>query len=125
MSDEIPRLVARRLRALLRQRQTPAAGGGFTDAEAIWPSEILKVLDGPTVSDINVWKAKATTAQGSYDPAPPDIITVEPLWKRTGTDQADLSMFNEDEEIMAIRKILELLDDLDNGEAIVITKDVW
>lgn len=77
------------------------------------------------MSDINIWRAKATTTQGSYDPAPPDVVTVEPLWKRTGDGKADLSMFSGDEEIPAIRKILELLDELDNGEAIVITKDVW
>lgn len=78
------------------------------------------------MSDINIWKAKADTAVGSYDPEPPDIITVEPLWKRTGDGKANLFAFNADDEMIpALQKVLEFIDELDNGEAIVITRDVW
>lgn len=35
-----------RLRQLLRMRMTEAEGGGFTDADTLWPSEIYAALDG-------------------------------------------------------------------------------
>lgn len=33
------------IRALCEENQVPAAGGGMCDAEAIWPSRILEILD--------------------------------------------------------------------------------
>lgn len=41
-----PRTVIDRLRALCRDRQTEAVGGGMTNTEEIWASEILSILDG-------------------------------------------------------------------------------
>lgn len=36
----------KRVRELCEERQTEAQGGGTTDADTLWPSEVLAALDG-------------------------------------------------------------------------------
>lgn len=77
------------------------------------------------MSDINLWRAPTRTDLGSYDPKPPDIVHVEPLWKRYGENphHTAFESFDFAQAVTAVKRVLELLEDLDPGEAIVIMKE--
>jgi hypothetical protein len=69
------------------------------------------------VSLINVWDDAAGGSSGDEDE-----VRVRSVHKKDGS----LKSFETDSEMLAaVQHILKVLDDADNGDVIVITKDVW
>lgn len=66
------------------------------------------------MSNTNVWKS-VDMAAGEED------VQVPPL----NTQGSDVDRYTDGEELMAVNKIIELLDNLDNGEVIVITREMY
>lgn len=69
------------------------------------------------MSLINVWD----DAEGGSS-ADEDEVRLRDVHKKDGSHK---SFETDSETLAAIAHIVKLLDDLDNGQAIVITKDVW
>jgi hypothetical protein len=72
-------------------------------------------VEGEQVSRIYAYKVEATEATGERDETaiPPVHDGNRVLNRRDG------------EELSAAASIIDLLDDLDNGEALVIIRDLW
>lgn len=69
------------------------------------------------MSLINVWDDAEDGTSGDEDE-----VRVRNVHKKDGS----CKRFETDSEtLMAVKHIVELLDSLDNGQVIVITKDVW
>lgn len=64
------------------------------------------------MSDINIWK---TTNVASDD----DEVTTPVLVKD------DAKSYTDGEELMAVHKLVELLDGLNNGEVLVINRELF
>lgn len=64
------------------------------------------------MSDINVWKTTNTAPDE-------DEVTTPTLVKD------DAKSYTDGEELMAVHKIIELLDGLDNGEVLVINRELF
>lgn len=69
------------------------------------------------MSLINVWD-DAKDGSSSDE----DEVRVRNVHKKDGSHR---SFETDSEELAAVRHILQLIDDADNGDVIVITKDVW
>ena len=69
------------------------------------------------MSLINVWDDAEGGSSGDEDE-----VRVRNVHKKDGS----LKSFETDsEELAAVRHILDVLDKMDNGQVMVITKDVW
>lgn len=69
------------------------------------------------MSLINVWDDAEDGSSGDEDE-----VRVRNVHKKDGS----LKSFETDsEELAAVRHILDVLDKMDNGQVMVITKDVW
>jgi hypothetical protein len=69
------------------------------------------------VSLINVWDDAQGGSSGDEDE-----VRVRNVHKKDGSHQS----FETDSEMLAaVQHILKVIDDADNGDVIVITKDVW
>jgi hypothetical protein len=66
---------------------------------------------------INVWDDAKDGTSGDEDE-----VRVRNVHKKDGSHR---SFETDSEELAAVRHILQLIDDADNGDVIVITKDVW
>ncbi len=71
------------------------------------------------MSNINVWNVDEDLTDDAQEEDTVKLPTVNK------NDSVHKSFETDSEELEAVRHILKLLDDLNNGEAIVITKDVW
>jgi hypothetical protein len=67
------------------------------------------------VSRINVHKVETTSMSGEHDET-----VIPPVHEGTEKFSA-----REGEELRAVASIINLVDGLDNGEALVITRDIW
>lgn len=64
------------------------------------------------MSTINIWRVETSEN--------PDEVFV-PTLEKVRADVAE----SDTETLLAVVRVLRLLDELDNGEAIVITRDIW
>lgn len=71
------------------------------------------------MSNINVWNVDEDLTDDAQEEDTVKLPTVNK------NDSVHKSFETDSEELEAVRYILKLLDDLNNGEAIIITKDVW
>jgi hypothetical protein len=72
-------------------------------------------LEEESVSRINVHKVQTEERHGDREE-----IVIPPVHE--GTEEFSA---REGEELSAAADIIDLLDALDNGEALVITRDIW
>lgn len=67
------------------------------------------------MSNINVWRS-TNVSTGSEDEVQVPILS---------TGDADIKRYTDGEELMAARQLIEMLDDLENGEVLVINRELF
>jgi len=72
-------------------------------------------VEGEPVSRINVHRVPTETRHGDREET-----VLQPIHEGT-----EISSLREGEELRAAAKIITYLDALDNGEALVITREIW
>lgn len=68
------------------------------------------------MSNINVWDTEQDGTSGDEEE-----VRLRNVHKKDGF----LTSFDGDEELMAVKHIIELIDKMDNGDVVIITKDVF
>ncbi len=71
------------------------------------------------MSNINVWSVEEDLSDDAQEE---DTVKVPVINKG---DSACKRFETDSETLLAVKHIIELLDSIDNGEVVVITKDVW